>query len=105
MPVNETVLSSGGLAVLAVTHLYGISLLLLRTDRRLRTRGAAVLAFSCLTQALIYAFLRLPYIAAFYAAAVAFWLWVWWNSGGGDGMMRRLKSWARPFGKTVPQST
>lgn len=31
------------------------------------------------------------------AGFAAWHAWVWWSSGGGDGIRRRLKSWARRF--------
>lgn len=31
------------------------------------------------------------------SAVCAYAAWRWWNSGGGDGTKRRLKSWARRF--------
>ncbi|MGA5670026.1 hypothetical protein ACPCTG_31665 [Streptomyces pseudogriseolus] len=40
------------------------------------------------------------------AAGAALMGWEWWNSGGGDGTRRRLKSWASRFQgvrRTAPQ--
>jgi hypothetical protein len=40
------------------------------------------------------------------AGCVALFVWLWWNSGGGDGPRRRLKRWARRFQgvrRTAPQ--
>ena len=31
------------------------------------------------------------------AGSTAYWAWVWWNSGAGDGPKRRLKAWRRKF--------
>ncbi|MGC5239035.1 hypothetical protein ACPXCH_04555 [Streptomyces albogriseolus] len=36
-------------------------------------------------------------IAALNSATLALTLWLWWNSGGGDGTRRRLRSWRRRF--------
>ncbi|MEW2568395.1 hypothetical protein [Streptomyces sp. NPDC047070] len=35
--------------------------------------------------------------AAFHAGVTAIVLWLWWNSGGGDGTRRRLRRWTRAF--------
>ena len=40
------------------------------------------------------------------AGGVALFVWLWWNSGGGDDTKRRLKRWARRFQgvrRTAPQ--
>ena len=42
------------------------------------------------------------------AGGAALFAWLWWNSGGGDGTRRRLKSWASRFQgvrRTAPQGT
>jgi hypothetical protein len=41
------------------------------------------------------------------AGFAAWHAWVWWQSGGGDGTRRRLKSWARQFQgvrRTAPEA-
>jgi lysylphosphatidylglycerol synthetase-like protein (DUF2156 family) len=45
-----------------------------------------------------------PYVAA---AMAAYHFWKWWTGGGGDGMKRRLKKWAKSFGfgpRTAPST-
>lgn len=45
-------------------------------------------------------------VAAMFAALGAVNAWIWWQSGGGDGTRRRLKSWVRRFHgvrRTAPQ--
>lgn len=46
------------------------------------------------------------WIAAWTAMWAAYYLWVWWNGGGGDNTKKRLKKWARkftPVRRTAPQ--
>lgn len=38
-----------------------------------------------------------PVAASILAGLTALQLWLWWNSGGGDGTRRRLRKWARQF--------
>lgn len=38
-----------------------------------------------------------PKAASMNAGAAAFFIWSWWNSGGGDGTRRRLRKSARTF--------
>lgn len=38
--------------------------------------------------------------AGFHAGVTAIVLWLWWNSGGGDGTRRRLRQWADRFHAT-----
>lgn len=43
-------------------------------------------------------------LAVMPAACLAWCLYEWWNGGGGDGLKRRLKSWAQSFGGAAPQT-
>jgi hypothetical protein len=76
-----------------------------RTDRRLQARGWLLMAAS-FTLLLVAEVMEGDTLwASIAAGGLAVSLSNWWNSGGGDGMRRRLKSWARSLApKTRPQT-
>jgi hypothetical protein len=66
-------------------------LFVMRTDRRLKARGFALLAWAYVAQFIASVLEGEPTVACIDAALVAFFTWHWWNNGGGDGMRRAWK--------------
>jgi hypothetical protein len=88
--MNETtlVLTAGlGTVVLVIPALRFV----MHVDRRLRARGWALMAGGYAMQTLPSVWAGETEPAAIDAALTAFFLWQWWNNGGGDGMRRIWK--------------
>lgn len=74
--------------------LVGVLLLFLTKHRR---TGYALMAWSVALSGLRDVLKGNAFWAALDAGLMAWFLWAWWNSGGGDGTRRRLRRWARRF--------
>lgn len=83
--------------------LYGFWLVT-HADRKIQNRGLLSLLFGYGVLLVMCVLVRDMIGASCSAAVMAFCLYVWWNNGGGDGMKRRLRSWARYFGMAAPQT-
>ncbi len=77
--------------------------LLMHADIKIKRRGALVGAGASAIQ-LVAALFTSAFTAPLHAVVLGGFLALWWYLGGGDGLKRRLKSWAASFGpKTAPQ--
>lgn len=94
-----------GLATSTALTVIGVWLSL-HVDKRLKTRGHLIMAAGTGIQLVIGVLTAHHIPAAINAAATAFHLYNWWNSGGGDGMRRlgkKLKD-RLTLGSPVPQA-
>ena len=93
------------MAALSVVVIMAGFFLTLHADRKLSVQGHLVMAAGYGMQVvgnLLYSETRM--FVAIPAALMAWSLYQWWNNGGGDGLKRRLKSWAQSFGGASPQT-
>lgn len=64
----------------------------LHVDRKLKQRACLFAAAGAAVQTVMCMLLDNLPMACLDAAGVAWFLYLWWNTGGGDGLKRRLKS-------------
>lgn len=77
--------------------------LMMHVDRKIEQRGALTGAGASALQ-LVAALITDAPSAPIHAAVLLGFLGLWWYLGGGDGLKRRLKTWADAFGpRTAPQ--
>lgn len=76
-------------------------------DHKISRQGDLIAAVGYLGVGMAAMIAGKPLGSAICAALAAYFLWHWWNGGGGDGLKRRfktVKTWAASFGpKTAPQ--
>lgn len=61
-------------------------------DRRLRQRGYLLLAAGSVLLLLSAVVAHNTFAAVLHSVTVAYWVYEWWNGGGGDGMKKAWKS-------------
>lgn len=65
-------------------------------DQKLKARGVLYVAIGFTAKAISNFLAHEPIWASIDAGLVAWFLWVWWNNGGGDGMRRAFKkAWSK----------
>lgn len=89
--MNEKVVAAVGISFFLPVVVCGV-LLSLHTDARLRLRGHLVMATGYAGYTVVCVLLSLRPLACLMAGLAAWFLYSWWNGGGGDGLKRRMKS-------------
>ena len=79
---------------------YGLWLTL-HVDHKIKQRGILVAAGGACVQLVMDVMVRNIPAAAAMAAVIVMLLHLWWGRGGGDGLKKRLTSWAQSFGRAV----
>lgn len=71
-------------------------------DHRLHLRGFLLNAVGFFMASVSMALYHHLLVSVILAAVSARYFHDWWNSGGGDGMKRRFRSWADSLGQWLP---
>lgn len=93
----ELVIVVGGLAITTTCYARGLWLLAY-VDSKLKQRGRLLLICGSGAQTVACVVTGSSVAAAVNAAVGAWFLYDWWNNGGGDGMKRRMKKMAGYLG-------
>lgn len=100
----EGVVSGVWASVTVAVIVWGF-LLTQHRDHKINVRGHLMMATGYGLQVVgILMYSENKPLAVVPAACMAWCLYDWWNGGGGDGLKRRLKSWAQSFGGAAPQA-
>lgn len=104
--MNDTVIVITSVTLGCPLSMWG-TWLATHADRKLKARGYLIAAAGAAVLATGSALAGYPVTAALETGMGTYWLYMWWNNGGGDGMRRlfgRLRSLLTPP-SPAPQAT
>lgn len=103
--MNETVMTAVGICIGML--LVGIgSWYRVHMDRRLKVHGSLIMAAGYVVMMITAILIHSTASASVHAALAAWFLYEWWNGGGGDGIRRLAKKLrSLTMGRALPQAT